>query len=73
MLYARKRIHSRKKMNEAMMDPTKVTNATDIALGHLLSEHNVALSLVCIASLVIGFPLAVNLLWHLQVHKCPHN
>ena len=48
-----------------------VSRLADVALEHLLSQHNVALSLVCIASLVIGLPLAVNLLWHLQVNKCP--
>ena len=49
------------------MNSMKDSNATGIAMGHLLNEHNVALALVCIASLFIGLPLAVNMLWHLQV------
>ena len=50
------------------MSSMKDSNATDMAMGQLLPEHNVALALVCIASLFIGLPLTVNMLWHLQVH-----
>ena len=50
------------------MSSMKDSNATDMAMGHLLPEHNVALAVVCIASLFIGLPLTVNMLWHLQVH-----
>ena len=37
------------------------------AMMELLSDHQVSLSIVCIASMVLGLPLMVNLLWHLQV------
>ena len=32
----------------------------------LLSDHQVALSVVCIVNLVPGLQLATNMLWHLQ-------
>ena len=58
------------------MNSMKATHSTDDTtvfeesfMGHLMSEHNVALSLVCISGLVIGLPLAVNKFWHLQVFK----
>ena len=39
------------------------------SMGRLLQEHQAALAAVCVASLVLGGPLAGNLLWHLQVRR----
>ena len=33
----------------------------------ILSDHNGALSAVCCISLILGIPLILNTLWHLQV------
>ena len=41
----------------------------DHPMGRLLEDHQVALAVVCISSLVMGVPLAVNTLWHLQVNS----
>ena len=32
-----------------------------------LSDHQVVLSTICIASILLGLPLSNNMLWHLQV------
>ena len=37
------------------------------SMGELLVDHTTALSAVCLASLVLGLPLSVNMLWHLRV------
>ena len=37
------------------------------AMMELLSDHQIPLSIVCIASIVLGLPLNINMLWHLQV------
>ena len=58
-------------MQEAPMNSMKATGSTDAAVSsfmvHPISEHNIALLLVCIGGLVTGLPLAVNKFWHLQV------
>ena len=36
------------------------------ALEALIEEHNVALVIVCLGSLILGVPLAWNVLWHLK-------
>ena len=36
-------------------------------MGGALVEHRVALLAVCVASLLAGVPLAINMFWHLQV------
>ena len=37
------------------------------SMGQLLSEYQTPLSLVSVCSLVLGVPLALNMLWHLRV------
>ena len=37
------------------------------SMGRALVEHRVALLVVCVASLLAGIPLAINMFWHLQV------
>ena len=37
------------------------------AMMNFLSDHQTALSAVCIVSIVLGLPLMINMLWHLQV------
>ena len=37
------------------------------SMGVLLSDHNSALSAVCIGSLILGLLLMANALWHLRV------
>ena len=37
------------------------------AMMELLSNHQISLSIICIASIVLGLPLKINLLWHLKV------
>ena len=37
------------------------------AFENLIVAHRWALLAICIASLLVGFPLAANLRWHLQV------
>ena len=32
-----------------------------------LNDHQIALSAICIVSLVLGLPITINMLWHLQV------
>ena len=36
------------------------------SMGQLMLEHHTALSSISTASLVLGAPLAVHMLWHLQ-------
>lgn len=36
-------------------------------MGQIISDHQVALSLLSLSSLVLGVPLALNMLWHLRV------
>ena len=36
------------------------------ALEALIEEHHVALVIVCLGSLILGVPLAWNVLWHLK-------
>ena len=43
------------------------------SMGGALVEHRVALLAVCIASLLAGVPLAINMFWHLQVKYMYHN
>ena len=40
--------------------------ANGFALEALIEEHNVALVIVCLGSLILGVPLAWNVLWHLK-------
>ena len=37
------------------------------SMGSALVEHRSALLAVCVASLLAGIPLAINMFWHLQV------
>ena len=37
------------------------------SMGQLLVRHPTALSAACAASLVLGLPLSLNMLWHLRV------
>ena len=37
------------------------------AMKNFLSDHQIALSSICIVSIFLGFPLMINMLWHLQV------
>ena len=37
------------------------------SMGQLLAQHPTALSAACAASLVLGLPLSLNMLWHLRV------
>ena len=45
----------------ALEDVTK-----GFALEALIEEHHVALVIVCLGSLILGVPLAWNVLWHLK-------
>ena len=38
-------------------------------MGSALVEHRSALLVMCVASLLAGLPLAINMFWHLQVRK----
>ena len=40
--------------------------ANGFALEALIEEHHVALVIVCLGSLILGVPLAWNVLWHLK-------
>ena len=37
------------------------------SMGQIISDHQVALSLLSLSSLVLGVPLALNMMWHLRV------
>ena len=37
------------------------------SMGQLLVQHPTALSAACAASLVLGLPISLNMLWHLRV------
>ena len=37
------------------------------SMGQLLVDHSPALSVACLASLILGLPLSLNMLWHLRV------
>ena len=37
------------------------------SMGSALVDHRLALLVVCVASLLAGLPLAINMFWHLQV------
>ena len=37
------------------------------AMKNFLSDHQTGLSAICISSMILGFPLIINMLWHLQV------
>ena len=37
-------------------------------MGGALVEHRVTLLIICVASLLAGLPLAINMFWHLQVN-----
>ena len=37
------------------------------AMRDILSDHQIALLTTCIASVILGLPLTINMLWHLQV------
>ena len=37
------------------------------SMGQLLVEHPTALSVACLASIILGLPLSLNMLWHLRV------
>ena len=37
------------------------------SMGQLLVDHSTALSIACLASLILGLPLSLNMLWHLRV------
>ena len=37
------------------------------SMNELLSDHQIPLSIVCIASIVLGLPLKINMFWHLKV------
>ena len=37
------------------------------SMGSALVDHRLALLVVCVASLLAGIPLAINMFWHLQV------
>ena len=32
-----------------------------------MSDYQISLSIICIGSIILGLPLKINLLWHLQV------
>ena len=53
-------------VNSTVEEPS-TAGAKGHAFESLISAHRWALLAICIASLVIGFPLAANLRWHLQV------
>ena len=36
------------------------------AMRELLSVHRISLSILCVASLVMGMPLKAHILWHLR-------
>ena len=38
-------------------------------MGSALVDHRLALLVVCVASLLAGIPLAINMFWHLQVRR----
>ena len=42
-------------------------NSTEHSMGQLLSDHQTALTSVIIVSLILGLPLTLHMLWHLQV------
>ena len=37
------------------------------SMGQLLVDHSTALSIACLASIILGLPLSLNMLWHLRV------
>ena len=39
------------------------------AMEILLRDHHVVLLVMCFGSLILGVPLAWNMLWHLRVRK----
>ena len=43
-------------------------NSTEHSMGQLLSDHQTALTSVIIVSLILGLPLTLHMLWHLQVN-----
>ena len=36
-------------------------------MGRLMVDHSTALSVAYLASLILGLPLSLNMLWHLRV------
>ena len=54
-------------VNSTLEEPSTTAAPSGHAFESLISSHRWPLLAICIASLVIGFPLAANLRWHLQV------
>ena len=54
--------------HSATNDSAKTDNVDyEHSMGQLLVRHPTALSAACAASLVLGLPLSLNMLWHLRV------
>ena len=54
-------------MDNAMTAVQQESRSSGHSMGTLLSDHNRALSAVCVASLILGLPLIANALWYLRV------
>ena len=52
---------------DAVNSSVNCSSECEHALMDFLSDHQIALSTICITSIVLGIPLNINLLWHLQV------
>ena len=56
------------------MDSKNVTVDGNFTKGYAMevvfSHHNAALFIVILGSLILGVPLAWNILWHLKVSVC---
>ena len=54
--------------HSATNDSAKADDVDDEhSMGRLLVQHSTALSAACAASLALGLPLSLNMLWHLRV------
>ena len=52
---------------EVLNKTVNQSSQSEHVLSDILIDHQLALSTICIVSVILGLPLNINMLWHLQV------
>ena len=52
---------------EALNKTVSQSSESEHVLSDILIDYQFALSTICIVSVILGLPLNINMLWHLQV------
>ena len=52
---------------EVLNKTVNESSQSEHVLSDILIDHQLALSTICIVSVILGLPLNINMLWHLQV------